>query len=138
MHEEHVRVTDVDSRRLQYLIEGSQLRRARDAGSVESLERHLDDAQVTPARQIGPDVVTMNSEVLVTDLDSGERFELRVVFPQAADAAAGRISVLAPLGMAVLGRKAGQQISWQVPAGVRRLRVESVLYQPEREGRDVA
>jgi regulator of nucleoside diphosphate kinase len=138
MQEEHVRVTDVDSRRLQYLIEGSQLRRARDAGSVESLERHLDGAQITPARQIGPDVVTMNSEVLVTDLDSGERFELRVVFPQAADAAAGRISVLAPLGMAILGRRAGQQISWQVPAGVRRLRVESVLYQPEREGRDVA
>jgi len=138
MLQEHVRVTDVDSRRLLTLIEGSRLRRGRDASSIDWLERHLDEAEVTPAFRIGPDVVTMNSEIVVTDLDSGETFGFRLVFPYSANVNAGRISVLAPLGMAVLGRRAGQEISWEMPSGLRRLRVEEIVYQPEREGRDVA
>lgn len=138
MQQQTIRVTDFDSRRLQSLIEGSKVVNTRDAGSVDWLERHLDEAEVTPAGHIGPDVVTMSSQVLVTDLDSGETFDFQVVFPRSADAASGKISVLAPLGMAVLGRRVGQQVTWQVPAGLRRLRVDSVLYQPEREGRDIA
>src|SRR5512143_2338424 len=98
MSQEQVRVTDVDSRRLQTLIEGSKLRSGRDALSVDWLERHLDEAEVTPAARIGPDVVTMSSEIVVRDLDSGETFGFQLVFPRAADVSAGRISVLAPLG----------------------------------------
>jgi len=138
VQQQTIRVTDFDCRRLQSLIDGSKLVDMRDAGSVDWSERHLDEAEVTSAGHIGPDVVTMNSQVLVTDLDSGETFDFQVVFPRAADAAAGKISVLAPLGMAVLGRKVGQQITWQVPIGIRRLQVDDVLYQPEREGRDIA
>ncbi|MGH7426537.1 MAG: GreA/GreB family elongation factor [Candidatus Methylomirabilales bacterium] len=138
MQQQTIRVTDVDSRRLQFLIEGPCPRDVRDAGSVELLEHHLDDAEVMPARGIDPDVVTMNSEVRVHDLDTPETLVFRVVFPKAADAAAGKISVLAPLGMAVLGRRVGEQVAWQTPGGLRRLRVDRVLYQPEREGKDVA
>jgi len=138
VQQQTIRVTDFDSRRLQSLIEGSKLVDRRDAGSVDWLERHLDEAEVTPASHIEPDVVTMSSQVLVTDLDSGETFDFQVVLPRAADSASGKISVLAPLGMAVLGRSVGQQVTWPVPAGLRRLRVDSVLYQPEREGRDIA
>jgi regulator of nucleoside diphosphate kinase len=138
MQEQYVRVTEVDSRRLQTLIDGALLRDRRDTSSVEELERHLVEAEVLPAALIGPDVVTMNSEVLVTDLDTDETLSFRVVFPRAANAGAGSISVLAPLGMAVLGRRAGEEITWSVPAGTRRLRVEEILYQPERDGRDLA
>lgn len=74
----------------------------------------------------------------VRDLDAHETMTFRVVFPRAANAAAGRISVLAPLGMAVLGRKVGEDVTWHTPGGLRRLRVDRVLYQPEREGKDVA
>jgi len=133
-----VRVTEVDSRRLQALIDAALRRNERDSSSVAKLERHLLEAEVLPAGRVGPDVVTMNSEVLVTDLDAGETLRFRVVFPRAANAGAGSISVLAPLGMAVLGRRAGEEITWRVPAGARRLRVEAVLYQPERDGRDLA
>ncbi len=133
-----IRVTDLDSRRLQGLIRGSQVVGTRDANSVDSLEGHLDEAEVTPAAHIGPDVVTMGSEVQVTDLDRENTFVFHLVFPHLADASGGKVSVLAPLGMAVLGRSAGELVSWQVPAGVRRLRVDKVLYQPEREGRDIA
>jgi regulator of nucleoside diphosphate kinase len=138
VQQQTIRVTDFDSRRLGGLIEGSRPRDPRDARSIELLEEHLDDAEVLPARHIGPDVVTMNSEVRVRDLDAHEVITFRVVFPRAADAAAGRISVLAPLGMAVLGRRVGEHVTWHTPGGLRRLRVDRVLYQPEREGKDVA
>ncbi len=138
MQQQTIRVTDFDSRHLEGLIEGSRPRDLRDARSIELLEQHLGDAEVLPARHISPDVVTMNSEVRVRDLDAHETITFRVVFPHASNAAAaGRISVLAPLGMAVLGRKVGEHVTWHTPGGLRRLRVERVLYQPEREGKDV-
>ncbi len=137
MQQPYVRVTEVDSRRLQVLIDAAVARGGRDGRSVEALERHLLDAEITPASHIGPDVVTLNSEVLVTDLDSGERFGFRVVFPRAADSDAGNISVLAPLGMAVLGRRKGEEFTSSVPAGTRRVRVDEIVYQPEREGKDL-
>lgn len=138
MQQQTIQVTDIDSRRLVGIIDGSRPPDARDAESVDRLERHLDDADVLPARRIGPDVVTMNSEVRVRDLDTLETRVFRVVFPRAADSSGGRISVLAPLGMAVLGRRAGETVAWETPGGVRRLRLDRVLYQPEREGKDVA
>ena len=138
MREEPVRLTDVDARRLQGLVDGSRPRDLRDAGSVALLLRHMDDAEVLPANRIDPDVVTMGSEVVVRDLDTHEVVVFRVVFPRSADSAAGRISVLAPLGMAVLGRRVGDHVNWRTPGGPRRLRVDRVLYQPEREGKDLA
>jgi len=137
MQQQTIQVTDIDSRRLQGFLKGSKLAATRDSSSVDWLERHLDDAEVTPASHIGPDVVTMNSQVLVSDVDSGETFEFEVVFPHIADAASGKISVLAPLGMAVLGRRVGEKFEWEFPVGVRWLRLDRVLYQPEREGRDI-
>ena len=136
MQQRDVLLTDIDSSRLQSLIEGSKLRDMRDVGSAEMLERHLDEADVMPATHIHPDVVTMDSEVLVTDIGSGDTFSFHVVFPRSADAGEGRISVLEPLGMAVLGRSVGARVNWDTPGGRRALRVEDVIYQPERSVRD--
>jgi regulator of nucleoside diphosphate kinase len=136
MQHQAVLVTDFDIRLLNSLVEGPRSRDQHEAGSVESLERHLDKAEILPAVRIGPSVVTMNSEIRVSDLETHETIVFRVVFPRAADSATGKISVLAPLGMAVLGRREGDQITCQTPGGLRRLRVDRVLYQPEREGVD--
>jgi regulator of nucleoside diphosphate kinase len=137
MQQHTARVTDFDSRRLQSVIAGSHSAHPRDVGNIESLERRLDDAEVVPADRIGPDVVTMNSEVRIHDLDKDETIVLRLVFPSFADAAAGRISVLAPLGMAILGCRKGETVSWRTPGGLRSLRVDEILFQPEREGSDL-
>jgi regulator of nucleoside diphosphate kinase len=64
--------------------------------------------------------------VTVTDLDSGREHEYTIVFPRDADLSAGRISVLAPIGTALLGYAEGDEIEWNVPGGVRRLRIDSV------------
>ena len=133
-----VTVTDVDSHRIRQLIENPPSSDRQDVRSLESLERDLSDADVLPAIQIDPDIVTIGSQVRVRDLDTQRIRVVRVVLPASADADADRISVLAPLGRAVLGRRVGDHVEWRAPGGLRRLRVEAILYQPEREGFDLA
>ncbi len=76
----------------------------------------------------------MNSRVRLSDISKAEKLVYTLVFPRDADSATGRISVLAPVGTAILGCRVGDIIEWQVPAGTRRLKIEEVLYQPEAAG----
>jgi regulator of nucleoside diphosphate kinase len=107
-----------------------------------TLVTELERAQVVPWELLPHDVVTMNARVLFQDESTGGRREITIVYPQDADASEGRISVLAPVGTALLGLSAGQSIEWPFPDGrTRRLRVIEVLYQPEaahKRGRGAA
>jgi regulator of nucleoside diphosphate kinase len=76
----------------------------------------------------------MHSVVRLRDLDSDETLACALVYPSDADDTRDRISVLAPIGTAILGYRVGDVIEWPVPAGLRRLRVEEVVSQPERAG----
>ena len=105
-----------------------------DTPAAEALEAELHRADVVDSRAIPQDVVTMNSEVVYEDCETFTRRKVRVVYPKDADAARGWISVLAPIGSALLGLKVGQQIEWQVPAGPRRVFVVEIRYQPESSG----
>jgi regulator of nucleoside diphosphate kinase len=95
------------------------------------LQRMLANAHVVASDAMPPDVVTMNTQVVLQDETSGERRVLRVVFPADADRAAGLISVLEPLGIQLLGASPGCTIACDLPDGVHRLRIERVVYQPE-------
>lgn len=129
MHEKQIFITELDRERLQALI---AKQRVETAGKhVATLQAELDRAVVVPPREVTPDVVTMRSTVELTDLDTGETETHTLVFPEEADIDQGKLSVLAPIGTAVLGCRVGDEFEWQVPAGVRRLRVAGVLYQPE-------
>jgi regulator of nucleoside diphosphate kinase len=98
----------------------------------EALRHELERAIVVSSEAVPPDVVTMNSRVLYVDETTAERRLVTVVYPAEADASEGRISVLAPVGAALLGLSVGQAIEWNFPDGSRRrLRVEDVSYQPE-------
>ena len=96
-----------------------------------ALQRLLESAQVVPSDAMAPDVVTMNTQVVLLDETSGERRVVRVVFPDDADAAAGLISVLDPLGLKLLGASPRHLIECDLADGLHRLRVEQVVYQPE-------
>jgi regulator of nucleoside diphosphate kinase len=76
----------------------------------------------------------MNSEVVYEDHTSGARRTVRVVYPKDADSSRGWVSVLAPIGSALLGLRVGQQIVWNVPSGARRISVVEIRYQPEANG----
>ena len=99
---------------------------------IEALEAEIERAHVIQARSVARNIVTMNSRVCFQDEDSGECQEITLVYPHEADVSANRISVLAPVGAALLGLAVGQVISWPVPGGAtRRLRIIDVPYQPE-------
>jgi regulator of nucleoside diphosphate kinase len=123
-----ITVTDIDEQRLRRLIE---LRAGgRDAELVERLEAELEHAEVVRASAVPPDVVTMDSVVVYED-DRGRRTQVKLVYPDTV-ADEPRVSVLAPVGSALLGLSIGDAIDWPLPNGrTRRLRVVDVLYQPE-------
>ena len=100
----------------------------------EDLLNELHRAVIVEPTAVPADVITMNSRARLRDLDDGEIMEYTLVFPNDADIETGRVSVLAPIGTALIGYRAGDIIEWPVPEGVRRLMVEAVLYQPEASG----
>ena len=83
------------------------------------LREELDRADIVEPDQVPPDVITMNSVIRFVDEDSGVEREIALVYPREADIARGRVSVLSPVGMALLGLRIGQTIEWPTPAGNR-------------------
>ena len=128
-----IHVTRFDKKRLMRLL--SSLDAARHPSTeVDDLARELARGTEVDSTAVGPDVVTMNSRVRVTDLDSNTTSVYTIVFPQDVDAARGRISILSPLGTALLGFRAGDVVTWDLPEGPRTLRVDEIVYQPEAAG----
>jgi len=129
-----IHITELDYNRLNGLIDRTRERNGADREYLNKLEAELDRAEIVDPNDIPADVITMRSKVRLKDLVSGESNIYSLVFPTEADFAEGKISVLAPIGTAILGYKRGDTIEWPVPSGLRRLRVEEVLYQPESAG----
>ncbi len=134
MKPKYIVITEGDYARLQRLIESSRRFRQRDAQHLADLEQELERAIVVRSGEVPHDVVTMNSRVRVRDLNSGHEHTYQIVFPRDADVARNRISVLAPIGTALLGYGAGTTVEWHVPSGLRRFRILDVEYQPEASG----
>lgn len=101
---------------------------------LKLLTEELLRAEVVEPLKIPRDVVTMNSLVKFRDMETREVYIYSIVYPANSDFEKGRISVLAPIGMALLGYRVGDVVEWPVPAGMRRLKVEEVLFQPEAAG----
>jgi len=134
VHERRLFVTDTDRDRLEKLLLGTRQWSSRDKAHLQALEEELDKAYTVESREIPGDVVTMRSQVRVRDMKSGAEMDISVVFPSEADSEQGKISVLAPIGTALLGYRVGDVVEWKVPGGLRRLKVERILYQPEAAG----
>ena len=134
MHERRLFITDTDRDRLEKLLLGTRQWSSRDKAHLQALEEELDKAYTVESREIPGDVVTMRSQVRVRDMKSGAEMDISVVFPSEADSEQGKISVLAPIGTALLGYRVGDVVEWKVPGGLRRLKVERILYQPEAAG----
>ena len=128
-------ITEPDHERLTKLIEVVREREGDANGKhIDSLEEELERAEVVQQKEIPPDVITMRSTVRLKDMDTSEEMTYQLTFPTEANYDEGKISVLAPVGTAMLGYRRGDVIEWEVPSGVRRLKVEEVLYQPESKG----
>lgn len=120
-------VTDRDIIRLRGLLGGEARALHRDHGHLGQLESELERALVLAADEMPAGVVTIGSLVRVLDLDTGKRRVLTLVLPPEADVAEHRISVLAPIGAALLGLRAGDDVEWGMPGSGRRLHIEHVV-----------
>ena len=129
-HTSGIIITEVDERRISRLLELKA--KELDARSLELLEDELTAAKVVSSREVPPSVVTMNSVVLFEDVETGQRHEVTLVYPEEGAGMPGRVSILAPIGAALLGLSVGASIEWPVPGGrARHVRVIEVRYQPE-------
>jgi regulator of nucleoside diphosphate kinase len=124
-------VSRLDCDRLDALLE-TPLAAGHD---TDGLRRELDRADIVEPAQMPPDVITMNSIIRFVDETSGAEREITLVYPRDADGSGERISILAPVGSALLGLRVGARIAWPLPGGrTTQLRVLALPYQPEAAG----
>lgn len=134
MSPKSIYITRNDLARLQQMVHQARSVEVRDTDYLANLEEGLERGKVVGTTEVPPDVVTMNSRVLLRDPKSGEQFTYTLVFPAEADLAQNKVSVLAPIGTAVLGCRVGEVFEWETPTGTRSLQVAALLYQPEAAG----
>ncbi|HAH32233.1 MAG TPA: transcription elongation factor GreAB [Elusimicrobia bacterium] len=107
---------------------------SRDRNNWQVLGEKVRKGKIVDSRKIRPDVVTMNSRVQLKDLDTNKEILINLVFPDDASIEQGKLSVLSPMGTAILGYSQGDAIKWEDPYRIRRIRLIKIHYQPEAAG----
>lgn len=134
MLERQIWITSFDIERLSSIVESSKTAGHQKKLYLKQLDQELEKAKVVSPQDIPRDVITMNSIVRVRDLGSGEKKDYTLVFPSDARIEEGKISILSAIGTALIGYRVGDVVEWQVPSGLKRLKIEKILYQPESSG----
>jgi regulator of nucleoside diphosphate kinase len=129
-----IQVTSFDMGRLFAMIEHRRNQGSGETVNLQTLEEELAGCEEVSSDEVAADVVTMNSRLLLSDVLTGKEIACTLVFPQEADVSRQRISVLAPLGTAILGYRVGDVIDWPMPSGVRQYKILGISYQPEAAG----
>lgn len=128
-----IRITQNDLNHLRDAIHEAQNSGYRHSIHINQLKKELERAEIVHPQAMPPDVITMNSTAVLVDLENQERMQLTLRYPQDARAE-NQVSILAPIGCAMLGYRVGDEFEWQTPAGMVLMRVEQVIYQPEAVG----
>ncbi len=128
---ENIYITKNDHKKLTDLIIEKRVK----TDDIRELSKELERAIVIEPEKIPGNVITMNSLVVFSDIDSGSELKYQLVFPNDADIIQNKISVLSPIGCALLGYKIGDVISIKTPKSEKKYKVEKILYQPEAEGK---
>ncbi|MCG3470087.1 nucleoside diphosphate kinase regulator [Xenorhabdus bovienii] len=125
-------INELDAERLDSLLEQPAFA---NTSIAEALNAELDRAEIVPPVEIPPDVVTMNSEIRFIDLGSNEERIRTLVYPASLQDSTKHLSVMAPLGAALLGLRVNDEITWQLPNSEKtRIKVLEIIYQPEAAG----
>ncbi|BBE16503.1 regulator of nucleoside diphosphate kinase [Aquipluma nitroreducens] len=127
-------ITDYDYVRLGNLIGSIKKAKNEELSNLTILCEEIARAERVNPKEIEPDFVTMNSQVEVIDLDNGKVMTIKLVYPKDADFRKGNISILSLLGSALLGYRVGSIIKFDAPLGEKRIRIKSIIYQPEANG----
>ena len=130
--ERNLIISELDQARLKRLLEEAIYGIAEPDDSFRVLQAELARATVVASRELPDDVISMRSRVLIV-LDGKEK-EFSLVYPDEANRTAGKLSILSPIGTAIIGYRAGDVINWPTPSGLKRIEIREVQYQPESAG----
>lgn len=125
-------ISDKDYQKLNQLVQVQET--AKDPKAVAVLRKELKDAVVVPSEEIPQDVITMNSRIRLKKTKDAAEMEITLVYPQDADIINRKVSVLAPIGTAILGSKLGDEVRWPSAQGAVAYQIKEIVYQPEAAG----
>lgn len=134
MADRTIYITENDLGRLRNLINDTRRTEMRRTEYLDNLDNELSRAVIVTSEKIPADTITMNSKAILVDVDTNEEMNVTLVYPTDANIEEDKISILAPIGTAMIGYRAGDTFVWRVPDGIRKLRVVRVIYQPEAAG----
>ncbi|AFI84016.2 nucleoside diphosphate kinase regulator [Methylophaga nitratireducenticrescens] len=125
-------ISELDYSRIENLLQATS---GIPANVKMALLTELERADLVAPEQMPANVVTMNSQVKFSVVSTGVTFTLKLVYPKDMDSSGNTISILAPVGSAMLGLKEGEEINWpDGQGGMLQVRIETIEYQPERAG----
>lgn len=101
---------------------------------AEELLNELNSAKIVDPEDVPSNVVTMNSIVKISFLNNDKQVQFQIVYPDEANLKANKISIFSPIATALIGYQKGDEIEWIVPAGLTRIRIDEIIYQPEASG----
>jgi regulator of nucleoside diphosphate kinase len=124
----------LDYARIQKAIDDAKQTRSLKASEALNLLQELKSAKIVEPTEIPANVVTMNTIVKISFLNTNKTVQFQIVYPQEANLKENKISILSPIATALIGYKVGDEIEWIVPAGLTKVKIEEIIYQPEAAG----
>ena len=132
--EEKIKITELDYMRLSGIVRTARNKKGIELNNLDALAREINRAEKVDSNCIEPEYVTMNSIVQVENIETQRPMTIKIVYPKEADFKKGYVSVLSPLGSALLGYKIGDIVKFDAPKGLVTIKILSVEYQPEANG----
>lgn len=127
-------INKLDYARITKVIKDAKLNRSISSEEEEKLVNELNSATFVEPHAVPADVVTMNSIVKLSFLNNNKQVQLQIVYPYQANVKEKKISILSPIATALIGYKVNDEIEWIVPAGLTKIRIDEIVYQPEASG----
>lgn len=127
-------INRLDYTRIKNCINDAREFRSVSLAEANTLLKELDSATIVEPADVPADVVTMNSIVKLSFLNNNKQVQFRIVYPKQANLRENKISIFSPIATALIGYKAGDEVEWIVPAGLTKIRIDEIIYQPEAAG----
>ena len=127
-------INSLDYSRIKKCISDAKQFRSINEGEATKLMAELDSAKIVKPESIPSNVVTMNSIVKLSFLNNNKQVQFQIVYPEQANLKENKISIFSPIATALIGYKIADEIEWIVPAGLTKIKIDEIIYQPEAAG----
>jgi regulator of nucleoside diphosphate kinase len=127
-------INSLDYSRIKKCISDAKQFKSINEAEAAKLMSELNSAKIVKPESIPSDVVTMNSIVKLSFLNNNKQVQFQIVYPENANLKENKISIFSPIATALIGYKISDEIEWIVPAGLTKMRIDDIIYQPEAAG----